>query len=102
MRWASARPGRRGFSVKATQGVLKHTPCCQLNLPGCLITATQVDHIVSWPAAMALGWSQAEYDDVTNAQAVCAPCHHTKTQAEAQQGRARGRAKPAPKHPGLR
>jgi 5-methylcytosine-specific restriction protein A len=83
--------------------VLQITPWCQLSLPGCTITATEVDHVVSWAQGVAQGMTTQEIDSVENAQAVCATCHKTKTQVEAAHGRAqRSVAKPTQRHPGLR
>lgn len=51
---------------------------CQIGGPLCLVEASEVDHIT--PV------SEGGTDDVTNAQAVCKPCHKAKTKLE----RARG------------
>lgn len=85
------------------QGVLQDTPLCQIALPGCTRLATEVDHKVGWKEAMALNWHPEDIDARENAQAVCASCHKTKTQAEAKAGRARASVgKPTQRHPGLR
>ena len=54
---------------------------CQLALADCLVSATEVDHIV--PVF------EGGTDDVANLRAVCSSCHKQKTQEEAQ--RAAGR-----------
>lgn len=64
---------------------------CQLHLPGCLIDAEQVDHIIS----VVLGGEDTE----ENCRAVCRPCHAKVTAQQAAAGRhRRGRRKPRP-HP---
>ena len=68
---------------------------CQIKDDGCLGTATQADHIRPW--------SQGGGDDPENGQAVCAPCHNTKTKRERQQGQAKHSRKRTPmQHPGLK
>lgn len=56
---------------------------CQIRGPKCLGKATQADHIVN------VKRGGAEYD-LTNGQAVCAPCHQAKTQREALAGKRGG------------
>jgi len=104
MPWTqNARPGRRGFPQAIAQGVLQDTPLCQLALPGCTRTATEVDHRLNWAQGIAQGMTTREIDSVDNAQAVCVNCHKIKTQTEAAQGRAQASvAKPTQRHPGLR
>jgi 5-methylcytosine-specific restriction protein A len=60
-------------------------PCLATGRP---TPATQVDHIK--PKA------QGGTDDLENLQAVCGPCHHAKTQAEAAEAQGR-RYRPRPR-----
>lgn len=46
------------------------------------VIAYAVDHIVSKAKCAALRWSDARTDDPSNLQAICAPCHEVKTEAE--------------------
>ena len=73
--------------------------------PHCTGTPDEADHIVDWPTAQLLGWSQADFDDETNGQATCRACHQQKTLAGATAGRAQARAnrsrRPQEQHPGL-
>ena len=68
---------------------------CQLRFPGCLGTATQVDHVMP----LARGGT----DDEANLQSVCVDCHRLKTLAEQRDGLIRynqkTKRKPIP-HPG--
>jgi 5-methylcytosine-specific restriction enzyme A len=68
---------------------------CQLQLPGCIGRATQVDHIVN----VANGGPEF---DPNNCQASCSPCNARKASAEGAAARARRKAqRPKPSHPGL-
>jgi 5-methylcytosine-specific restriction enzyme A len=65
---------------------------CQIRGPRCLDEATMVDHI--------LPVSYGGDDSEDNSQAVCAPCHHTKTAQERAALRPRpSRRRTAPMHP---
>jgi 5-methylcytosine-specific restriction enzyme A len=66
---------------------------CQLRRPGCLGVANEMDHII----AVARGGS----DDDDNQQAVCHPCHVSKTDDDRAAKRALAKY-PAGAHPGLR
>jgi 5-methylcytosine-specific restriction protein A len=69
---------------------------CQLAYPGCVGRATISDHIVNLAAGGA--------DTDANSQAVCEPCHDTKTQREAAAARRAQVAQlrhPSEGHPGL-
>lgn len=57
---------------------------CQLQLPGCLTEADQVDHITS----VANGGP----DDPDNCRAICQPCHNKVTAQQAAAARARRRS----------
>lgn len=48
--------------------------------------AYAVDHIVSRAEARSLGWTKAQTEDDANLQAICDPCHRTKTSSESRQG----------------
>lgn len=61
---------------------------CQLAGPGCIAVATEVDHI-----------GDRNDHRTANLQAVCAPCHAAKTQAEAHAYQSRRHRPPEP-HPG--
>lgn len=76
---------------------------CQLRYPGCLIEATEVDHITN---IARLGIPRSHIDD-TNLQAACHYCHGIKTAAERRAGQQRTRARraarkklPTKPHPG--
>lgn len=64
---------------------------CQLRYPGCLGTATEVDHIRP---------GDDHSDD--NLQAACTWCHRRKSSAEGNAARTRvSRRRPPERHPGL-
>lgn len=66
---------------------------CKIGIPGCLGTATEVDHII-----------RGDDHSLGNLRAVCGNCHKQKTQAEATQARRRkseARFRPEEKHPGI-
>src|SRR6476659_4252901 len=77
---------------------------CQLGYPGCTYHAVEVDHIASTTQT---GVSR-EQVDADGCQAVCANCHHTKTEAEKRAGikasharrATRKRLPKSAKHPG--
>lgn len=46
----------------------------------------QVDHIVSKAEARSIGWTEAQIEADANLQAICDPCHRTKTSSESRQG----------------
>ncbi|MGV0795949.1 HNH endonuclease signature motif containing protein [Mycolicibacterium elephantis] len=75
---------------------------CQLGYPGCLGDGTQVDHIIG---IAELGIHRRDsYNDLSNLQLVCEPCHRKKTaqQGVAGQRRRRAAARRQPeRHPGL-
>lgn len=50
---------------------------CHLRFAGCLVVATEVDHIVA-----------SDDHDLANLHAVCQPCHALKTAAESARARA--------------
>ncbi|MGW4240922.1 HNH endonuclease [Nocardia sp. NPDC004722] len=62
---------------------------CQLRLPVCVGTATEVDHI--------LNFASQGSDQLENLQAVCGPCHKVKTADES--AAARAAMKRAARHP---
>ena len=73
------RTATAGHKARRTQVLARDKGVCQLNGPNCTHRATIADHIIN----VARGGT----DDLTNLQAVCAPCHATKTQDEATEGR---------------
>jgi 5-methylcytosine-specific restriction endonuclease McrA len=99
--WSGAR---RSFPPRTARHILHRDQLCQLAYDGCLITATQADHIVPHAEATLMGWPPTEIDSADNGQGVCSSCHATKTRHEQQRGRkrraARARRPPDP-HPGL-
>lgn len=72
--WVDKRKrGRAGMKDRAQ--VLAEEPCCRLCLTqGKQVKAAEVDHIVP----LARGGS----DERSNKQALCKPCHATKSKAE--------------------
>lgn len=66
---------------------------CYLQLPGCTGQATEVDDV------RPISQGGTRTDD--NLRAICPPCHHRKSRAEAQAARPTIR-RPAEPHPGLR
>lgn len=50
--------------------------CCQLNLPGCTLTATEGDHIISLESDITLAFT------LSNVQAACRHCNVTKRNDE--------------------
>lgn len=96
-RWANSRHnemlGISGWQrQRDNQRILErdgHT-CRQCGAP-----ATEVDHVTPL--------SEGGHDIDSNKQALCEPCHTTKTQAEAARARARrSRVRAKPQHPGLK
>ncbi|MEO7578551.1 MAG: HNH endonuclease signature motif containing protein [Massilia sp.] len=72
--------GRRLQAMRAR--LFKEHPLCVICLEaGRAVAATERDHIVSL--------EEGGPDDQTNEQALCAQCHASKSQAEAQRGRRR-------------
>lgn len=61
---------------------------CQIRGPRCVLTATEVDHIVA-----------GDNHDLANLQAVCEPCHRAKTNAE--RPKLPPRKRPPESHPGM-
>jgi 5-methylcytosine-specific restriction enzyme A len=75
-RTASAgRSGRRDFQALRSKVFQHDNWTCQLQLPGCLVLADQVDHIT--PV------SQGGTDEMTTLRSVCARCHARRTASEA-------------------
>ena len=67
---------------------------CMLGFSGCLVVASEVDHIV-----------RGDDHSEGNLQAVCSSCHKVKTGAEsvvARRLKASSRFRPVGRHPGLR
>lgn len=89
--WSTPTRGkttRGGFPDAARRAILQRDPRCMLALPGCDGPSRIADHRVNYPSAMALGWDDDQYNDPSNGQGVCSPCHTKKTGAEAAAGRA--------------
>lgn len=96
--------GRRSFPPRVARRIITRDQICQLAYDGCLITATQADHIVPHAEATRFGWPPSEIDSEANGQGVCTACHAIKTRAEQQRGRKRraaGARRPPDPHPGL-
>jgi 5-methylcytosine-specific restriction protein A len=93
---SSARVGTARHKKQRARILRRDGYQCQLRHPGCLGTATDMDHIVN----VAAGGS----DDDSNMQALCHECHKKKTSREAVAARAAKRDRlrlPTAKHPGL-
>ncbi len=72
---------------------------CRIRGERCAVIAVTVDHVLS-----AVDTAGPVNHDEGNLQAACKPCHDTKTQGEAAEGRRRSRARgrhPTEQHPGL-
>ena len=71
--------GRRGLSRAVRRRVLERDGgVCQLGYPGCTYVATEIDDII--PVSQLGDVTREELTD-DNRQAVCAACHHRKTEA---------------------
>lgn len=70
----------RGYGYKWQQAragfLAKHPLCIKCQARGLVVVATDVDHIEPHKGDMAVFW------DTSNWQALCGPCHSTKTAAE--------------------
>lgn len=63
--------------------MLRDCGLCQICIrAGVIRSASEVDHITNKATARAAGWTEEQIDDETNLQAVCSPCHKTKTLTE--------------------
>ena len=93
---SSALTSTHAWRTLRTRVLTRDHHTCQIQGSTCTHTATEVDHITPLSAG------GLELDDA-NAQAVCHPCHHAKTQAEAAAARAARPTthRPPPPHPGL-
>lgn len=77
---------RHGFPAAVRKAAMtRDRRICQVDGPYCLVEASEVDHII--PVA------EGGTDDVTNAQAVCRPCHKAKTKLERARGRLRAKGR---------
>jgi 5-methylcytosine-specific restriction protein A len=83
--WVKCTPTKRvtGRRLQAMRARLfKRHPLCVKCLEGDLaVPATERDHVI--PLA------EGGVDDESNEQALCAPCHETKSAAESKRGRRR-------------
>lgn len=70
----------RGYGYKWQQAragfLARHPLCIKCQARGLVVVATDVDHIEPHKGDMALFW------DRSNWQALCGPCHSTKTASE--------------------
>ncbi|MGR3991461.1 HNH endonuclease signature motif containing protein [Pseudomonas sp. 1121_17] len=70
----------RGYGYKWQQAragfLAKHPLCIKCQARGLVVVATDVDHIEPHKGDMAVFW------DRSNWQALCGPCHSTKTASE--------------------
>lgn len=70
----------RGYGYKWQQAragyLAKHPLCIKCQARGLVVAATDVDHIEPHKGDMAVFW------DRSNWQALCGPCHSTKTASE--------------------
>lgn len=98
--------GQRGVPRHIRMRILERDGgVCQLGYPGCTYIATEIDDII--PVSV-LGVGRDQVDD-DNRQAVCAACHHRKTEAHklaamkaSTQRRHARRHLPVKPHPGER
>ncbi len=102
--WSGARTS---FPAATRRAILRRDPQCTLRLEGCTGDSEEADHIISWPDAQALGWTEHEYHEATNGRGVCRSCHRIRTLAQIAAGRAayyarRSTKRPPKKHPGLK
>jgi 5-methylcytosine-specific restriction protein A len=89
---SSDRTRQSGWKRLRRQVMDRDSGLCQIRGPRCAIDATMVDHIT--PVSM------GGEDSEDNAQAVCGPCHDTKTARERAALRPRpSRRRGAPTHP---
>jgi len=97
MAWCTSNRRRRlpaDWPQRAARVLRRDGHRCQLRWPGCIGTATEVDH-------------RTPGDDhrEINLQAVCTPCHRKKSSREGNAAQARRRAlrfRPPERHPGIR
>ena len=96
--------GRRGLSRTVRTRILdRDGHVYQLGYPGCTYIATEIDDII--PVSQLGDVSREQLTD-DNRQAVCAACHHVKTEAHriaawrAAQQRRHERLHPTVPHPG--
>jgi 5-methylcytosine-specific restriction protein A len=73
---------RRAAVLKRDRGY------CQIQGPRCVLTATEVDHIVA-----------GDDHEPSNLQAACEPCHQAKTNSE--RPKLAPRRRPPEPHPGM-
>jgi len=100
MVWGTKSRHERGYGaawVKLRTRIMErdHGLCQVCSKAGRVTIAYAVDHIVSKANAARLKWTPAQMDDPSNLQAICKPCHDSKTEAE------QGKVKHAPVRIGL-
>jgi 5-methylcytosine-specific restriction protein A len=76
---SSRRTTTRAWQLTRAKVLQRDAHTCQIRGPRCLVTASQVDHVVP----VYLGGA----DDMGNLRAVCVPCHNTVTTEQARAAR---------------
>jgi 5-methylcytosine-specific restriction protein A len=83
MAWSKLSRHERGYGASwdklRKQIMERDAGLCQ---PCKYTPAHAVDHITSKAKAAKLKWAQAQIDDPRNLQAICSPCHLTKSNEE--------------------
>lgn len=69
-----------GWEVVRAQVVKRDRGLCQACLrQGRVTIGREVDHKVQKADAKRMGWTQVQYDDLSNLWLLCKPCHRRKT-----------------------
>jgi 5-methylcytosine-specific restriction protein A len=76
---SSGRTSSRAWQLTRVKVLQRDRHTCQIRGPRCLVTASQVDHVV--PVY------RGGTDDMGNLRAVCIPCHNEVTAAQARAAR---------------
>jgi len=87
MAWSRESRHKRGYDyawVKVRNEVMERDggQCQPCKRVGRATLARAVDHIVSKAKAASMSWTRAQMDHPSNLEAICTPCHATKTEAE--------------------
>ena len=97
--------GRRGVPRTVRQRILERDRyTCQIAEFGCLVTATEVDHVIN---VASLGIPREDANEDHMLQAACSNCHARKTERERRAAHAASNARraarrhlPSTPHPG--
>lgn len=87
MVWGTKSRHERGYGAEwvrlRTKIMQRDCGLCQMcRKAGRVTVAYAVDHIISKANALRMKWTPEQVDDESNLQAICRPCHDTKTEAE--------------------